>query len=354
MQRAVEQSVDGLISIELSNERGDSVEVMNLGGIIHRWETQSASGEPVNIVLGYPHLQSYLKDPAYHGAIVGRYCNRISRGRFSLHGTTYQLETNEGKNHLHGGDQGLHRRIWAIEDVQKNSVSLSLHSEAGDQGYPGNLQIGLTYTLDEEGELDITWEAASDEDTIVSLTSHGYFNLSGSGDILDHYVRIPADHYTPIDDAGIPSGELRAVNDSVFDLRHFTRLAEVVSDNAAEIRTSCGLDHNYALGRTGEFKLCAQLVSPLTGLLLDVYSTLPGLQCYSGNHLQKFGVHGSHEGICLEAQHYPDSPNQPHFPAAVLRQGDCVRHHIRYSVSPVDVEQLLDTVASHSHFARTS
>jgi aldose 1-epimerase len=328
--------------IELRNIRGDRVSIMPLGGILREWEIAVGSGEPVNIILGYLHARSYLKDTAFHGAIAGRYCNRIAQSQFSIGDNSYTLAANEGQHHLHGGPEGFNRRTWTVEEQGGNHLVLSLLSPHGDQGYPGNLKVTVRYTLDDEGALNIDWHAISDTDTVVSLTSHGYFNLAGSGDILDHHLRIPAAHYTPVDSELIPTGEIRSVEGTVLDLRQFTRLGDVLTSEDSEIQTCDGLDHNWAGGVPGEMQLRAELVSTRTKLLLAVSSTLPGLQCYTGNHLQGNGIHGCHEGVCLEPQHYPDSPNQPNFPSPLLRAGDAMRHRIRYQISKVDTDRLLE------------
>lgn len=328
-------------TIELRNARGDRVEIMPLGGIIREWEIAVGSGEPVNIILGYLHARSYLKDTAFHGAIAGRYCNRIANSQFSIGDKKITLTANEGQHHLHGGPDGFSRRIWSIEEQSESHLVLGLHSPHQDQGYPGNLNVTLRYTLDDEGALNIDWQAVSDADTVVSITSHSYFNLAGCGDILEHYLRIPAAEYTPVSEDLIPTGEICSVEGRAVDLRKFTRLGDVLASDDPEIQLADGLDHNWAAGAPGEMQLRAELVSKRSNLLLAVSSTLPGLQCYTGNHLQSNGIHGCHEGVCLEPQYYPDSPNHPNFPSAQLRAGDVMRHRISYQVSEVDTELLL-------------
>jgi aldose 1-epimerase len=328
-------------SIDLRNTRGDRVSIMPLGGILREWEVAVGPGEPINIILGYLHSSSYLKDTAFHGAIAGRYCNRIANSQFSIGGKRFTLAANEGAHHLHGGPDGFNRRIWSVEEQGENYLELGLLSPHQDQGYPGNLKVTLRYTLDDEGALNIDWQAVSDADTVVSITSHGYFNLAGCGDILEHYLRIPATEYTPVNEDLIPTGEIRSVEGRALDLRQFTRLGDVLDSDDPEIQLADGLDHNWAAGAPGEMQLRAELVSKRTGLLLAVSSTLPGLQCYTGNHLQSNGIHGCHEGVCLEPQYYPDSPNHPNFPSAQLRAGDVMRHRISYRVSEVDAELLL-------------
>ncbi len=318
--------------VELSNSRGDSIQILTLGGIIREWHVAMSKNEPVNIVLGYPHNTSYLHDTAYHGAITGRYCNRIANSQYSLNGASHHLTSNEGPHQLHGGPIGFSKRLWTIKERTKQSLTLSLFSEEGDQGHPGNLQIQICYTLDDNGHLDIQWQAESDQDTYVSLTSHAYFNLAGCGDICDHDLQICADQYTPQDASLIPTGAISDVTGSILDLRNFHRLGDIVSSEDPEILSYGGLDHNWAFACDGQLKTMAQLRSHRSGLRLTVKSTLPGLQCYSGNHLQANGIHGCHEGLCLEPQYYPDSPNRPDFPSPLLRQGQTMSHTIRYEV----------------------
>ena len=331
-------------TIELSNARGDSLCVLNLGAIIKEWNINTAEHGMINTVLGYLHEQSYLKDTAYHGAMIGRYCNRIANCCFSIGTQKHQLVSNAAPHHLHGGPQGFASRIWNIEECDKQSVTLSLHSADGDQGYPGNLDVWLRYTLDDDGALDIEWQAQTDCDTVVSLTNHAYFNLSGSGDTRDHYLRIAASHYTPAAADMIPTGEIRSLEGSVLDLRKYTLLDQLLDSDDPEIVQCGGLDHNWVTDSGDEMKLCAELLCPNTQLLLQTSSILPGLQCYTGNHLSGNGIHGCHEGVCLETQHYPNSPNEPRFPSPLLRAGETVRHRTRHLINQVNAEEILANV----------
>ncbi|MEH6581345.1 MAG: aldose epimerase family protein [Halioglobus sp.] len=327
--------------IDLSNARGDSLRLLTLGATIKEWNINTRGHGLINTVLGYPHEQSYLMDTAYHGAIAGRYCNRIANSRFTLGTEQYQLLSNEGPHHLHGGPQGFYNRLWHIEERDRQSLTLSLHSADGDQGYPGNLDVRLRYTLNDDGALDIEWQAQSDRDTVVSLTNHAYFNLAGCGDIRDQYLRIAASHYTPVTKDLIPTGEIRPVAGTVLDLRNFTLLDQLLNSDDSEITAHGGLDHNWAIDSGG---VCAELLCPRTQLLLQASSTLPGLQCYTGNNLLAHGTHGCHEGVCLETQHYPNSPNEPGFPSPLLRAGETQRHHTRYHISEVNAEETLANV----------
>lgn len=327
--------------IELCNARGDSAVIMSFGGIIREFNIATEQHGLLNIVLGYPHTQSYLKDRAFHGAIAGRYCNRIAGSSFDLDGQTYTLPSNEGSHQLHGGPDGFNRRMWNVVEHSDQRLHLSLFSADGDQGYPGNLHISLIYILDDNGTLSIDWQASADANTVVSLTSHAYYNLAASGDVMSHWLRIPADAYTPVNEDMIPTGEIRSVSGSALDMREFTQLKDVLHSADPELKACDGLDHNWAFGPAQDLQLRAELLCPDTNLLLTTHSSLPGLQCYSGNHLLANSTHGNHEGICLEPQYYPDSPNKPQFPSPVLRAGEVMRHSICYQVSHVDAAALL-------------
>lgn len=333
-----------LTALTLRNARGDSIRVLTSGATLTEFNFATDDHGDINLILGYPHESSYLSDTAYHGAIAGRYCNRIANSAFTLDGQVFNLDGNENQHHLHGGSLGFNRRIWEVEQQQENAVSLRLHSADGDQGYPGNLDVLLHYRLSDTGALDIKWQATTDQDTIVGLTSHAYFNLAGHGDILDHYLRIPASHFTPIDKELIPTGEVRSVENTALDLRQFAHLRERIASDDPLIATLDGFDHNWAFESSGDFALRAQLLCPESKLLLSVSSSLPGLQCYSGNLLAANGVHGCHEGLCLEPQYYPDSPNQPHFPSPLLRAGETVTHQLRYEIAEVDTDFIEGTI----------
>lgn len=307
--------------------------VLSLGAIIKEWYVNTDSHGIINTVLGYPREESYLDDTAYLGAIAGRYCNRIANSRFKIGSVQYELLSNSGSHHLHGGPQGFYSKNWRIVTHSRRSVTLALRSEDGDQGYPGNLEVQLRYTLDDDGGLSIEWEAQSDRDTVVSLTNHAYFNLSGSGDIRGHYLRIAASHYTPTNADMVPTGEIQHVAGSILDLRRFTLLDSLLNSNELEITSRGGLDHNWVVD---EGDLCAELYCPQTQMLLQTSSSLPGLQCYTGNHLQNTGMHGRHEGACLETQHFPNSPNEPDFPSPVLRAGETLKHETRHLIREVE------------------
>ena len=327
--------------VTLYNEPGDSAVILTLGGILCELNIMTTDRKPINIVLGFSQLARYRDDSEYHGAIVGRYANRIAHSRFSIDNTVYTLEPNEGNHLLHGGSEGFHRRIWTIKEQTHNSCTLQLRSADRDQGFPGNLQVLLRYTLNNNRALDINWQATTDKDTPVGLSSHGYFNLAGQGDIYDHFLRIPIAHYTPVNDECIPTGEISKVQDTCMDLRNFSSLRAVLSCNDRMLAPFDGLDHNWARGSSGEMLLSAELLCPATNLLLQVRSTLPGIQCYTGNYLETPSGHGRHSGVCLEPQYYPNSPNEPGFPSPLLKAGETVRHWIQYRVAEVDAAAYL-------------
>ena len=322
-------------ALDLVNKRRDTLRILTLGAIIKEWKVRTKTHGVINTVLGYPHEQSYLSDTDYHGAIVGRYCNRIANGRFSIGAQKYELLRNKGPHHLHGGPHGFSVKNWSIESKTTNGVSLSLRSEDGDQGYPGNLNVWVHYSLDDEGGLTIDWQARTDRDTVVSLTNHTYFNLSGCDDIRSHYLRISASQYTPTDEDMVPTGEMRSVTGSVLDLQQLTPLDPLLDSDDPEITSRGGLDHNWAIDQG---HLCAELYCPQTQLLMQTNTTLPGLQCYTGNHLSRSGHHASHGGVCLETQYFPNSPNEPKFPSPVLNAGKTMHHQTRFLIREVDLQ----------------
>ncbi|MEU4572982.1 aldose epimerase family protein [Nonomuraea sp. NPDC023979] len=276
--------------------------VLSYGAIL---QTLEVSG--VNVVLGLPTLDDYLTRSRYFGAVVGRYGNRIARGRFTLDGTEHTLPVNNGPNSLHGGADGFDRRAWTVADVTGSSITLTLTSPDGDQGYPGTLTASVTYTLDGDA-LRLDYAAETDAPTVLNLTNHSYFNLAGGGDVLGHVVRIAADHYLPVDDGKIPTGERAPVKGTVFD---FT------TPHAVGERFGGAYDHCYVLDGG------VTVVEPVSGRTMEVTTTEPGVQFYAGGMLDGVATpFGPHAGLCLETQHFPDSPNQPGFPSTVLRPGE--------------------------------
>jgi aldose 1-epimerase len=314
----------------LTNANGIELKAMSYGGIITSLRVPDRSGKMDDIVLGFNRLDGYLKDPPYFGAIIGRYGNRIGKGQFALDGKTYKLATNNGPNHLHGGNKGFDKVVWKVEPVGQNGLAFSRVSPDGEEGYPGNLQVRVTYTLTDKNELIVDYRASTDKATPVNLTQHSYFNLAGqaSGDILGHELTLQADRYTPVDDTLIPTGELAPVDGTPFDFRKSTAIGARINNDDPQLKAGKGYDHNWVLNRSGNgLQPAARVVEPKTGRTLEIATTEPGIQFYSGNFLDgtitgKGGAVYKHRtGFCLETQHFPDSPNQPKFPTTTLRPG---------------------------------
>jgi aldose 1-epimerase len=312
----------------LTNGKGLRVRIMTYGATVVSLETPDRAGRTADIVLGFDTLEGYLGVNPYFGSIVGRYANRIAKGRFSLDGITYKLATNNGENHLHGGIRGFDKVVWKAEPVREIGsvgVRLGYLSRDGEEGYPGNLSVTVVYTLTEADELKISYEAITDKPTPVNFTNHSYFNLAGQGegDILGHELMINADAYTPVDEGLIPTGEILPVKGTSMD---FTVL-KAIGARIAEVKG--GYDHNFVLrGGGGRLELAAEVYEPSTRRVLEIDTTEPGIQFYTGNFLDgtitgKGGkVYKQHYGFCLETQHFPDSPNQPGFPSTILRPGE--------------------------------
>lgn len=322
----------------LTNKSGDEVKITNYGGIVTSWVTKDKSGNKSNIVLGFDSLSGYLQKPPYFGAIIGRYGNRIGNAQFTLNGTTYKLATNDGKNNLHGGQKGFDKVVWDATPSTDATASLTLSylSPDGEEGFPGNLKTTVKYTLTDDNELLIQYEAETDKATPVNLTNHSYFNLTGDAgkSILDHKLWIDADAYTPVDAGLIPTGKLVNVKGTPFD---FTQ-AKKIGDHISQVPG--GYDHNFVLNnKGGGQKLAAWLQDSLSGRKLEVFTTEPGLQFYSGNFLDGSIQNrddkkiAKHNALCLETQHFPDSPNQPSFPSTILQPGEKYNTVTRYKVS---------------------
>jgi aldose 1-epimerase len=321
----------------LKNGYGTEVQLTNYGGIITSIKAPDRNGRIADIVLGYDNLDGYLKSSPYFGAIVGRYANRIARGKFTLDGETYTLPVNNGPTSLHGGIRGFDKVVWTakpFENKEGQGVVLEYTSRDGEEGYPGTLRVRVTYTLAADDRLIVDYRANADKATPVNLSQHTYWNLSGdaSKSILDHFIVINADSITPVDSTLIPTGEIRPVEGTPFDFRNPKRIGKDIDQKQDDqIRYGNGYDHNFVLRRINpapnSFTLAAQLVDPSSGRVLDVQTTEPGLQFYSGNFLDgtitgKGGaVYRFRNGLCLETQHYPDSPNHPNFPTTIVRPG---------------------------------
>lgn len=317
----------------LTNAHGLEVRAITYGAIIVSLRAPDRAGRMDDIVLGHDSLAGYLRGSPYFGAIVGRYANRIAKGRFTLDGETYQLATNNGPNHLHGGIKGFDKVVWRAAPFQNDSgvgVVFTHTSPDGDEGYPGTLAARVRYTLTDGNELIVDYHATTDRATPVNLTQHTYFNLAGDGrrDMLAHELWINADSFTPVDSTLIPTGEVAAVEGTPFDFRTPTAIGARIGADVQQVRFGGGYDHSFVLRKEDAVLThAARVVEPSTGRTLDVYTTEPGLQFYSGNFLDgsitgKSGrVYRHRYGLCLETQHFPDSPNQPRFPSTILRPG---------------------------------
>jgi aldose 1-epimerase len=317
----------------LSNVRGTELRVITYGGIIVSLRTADRDGRFDDIVLGHDDVEGYVVSNAYFGALVGRYANRISGGRFTLDGVDYQLAQNNGRNHLHGGVRGFDKVVWAAEPfTHKGARGLSLRhrSADGDEGYPGALSARVTYALTDHNELIVDYKAGTTRPTPLNLTQHTYWNLAGDAadDVMAHELTIAASRFTPLDGELVPTGAVGPVADTPFDFRTPRRVGERIDDDDEQLRYAGGYDHNFVLDRSGDgLSHAARLYEPMTGRVVDVHTTEPGLQFYTGNFLNatirgKGGrVFRHRAGLCLETQHFPDSPNKPHFPSTILRPG---------------------------------
>ncbi len=318
----------------LSNGSGFEARIMTYGGIIVSLKSPDNNGDYSDVVHGFDSLDGYLAEHPYFGALIGRYGNRIARGRFTLDGRTYSLATNNDANHLHGGLQGFDKVVWAAKPFETDDgpgLELTYLSPDGDQGYPGELAAKVTYTLG-DAELRIDYHATTNKPTVLNLTNHSYFNLKDGGrsTILDHELTIEADHYTPIDPTSIPTGQPTSVRETPFDFREPTKIGARIEQKNEQLANGLGYDHNWVLRRSTskELELAARLYEASTGRVMEVLTTEPGVQFYSGNFLDgsvtgKGGVkYQQRSALCLETQHFPDSPNQEAFPSTVLRPGE--------------------------------
>ena len=326
--------------VTLANGSGLEVDIISYGGIITRLVTPDAEGNPGDIVLGLDSLDDYLASNAYLGALIGRYANRIARGQFVLDGRIWQLETNDGLHHLHGGGQGFDRKNWCVKPFTTDTVAgvvMTLVSPDGDQGYPGTLETQVTCELTNQNELDMRFSATTDKPTIVNLTQHSYFNLAVAGDVLDHQLMINADRMTPVGDGLVPTGDVQPVEGTPFDFRQAKPIGRDISAADAQLALGSGYDHNFVLKDVAdsELVLAARVTEPGTGRILELLTSQPGMQLYSGNFLDgtlrgKGRALASHSGFCLEPQYFPDSPNQPGFPSTTLTPGETYESRIVY------------------------
>jgi aldose 1-epimerase len=326
----------------LRNAAGMEVSLATWGAMVVDLKVPDRNGAFADVSLGFTRLEPYFTQSPYFGCATGRYANRIAKGRFTLDGKTYQLATNNAPNHLHGGKRGFDKRVWTAKVISSGdepAIEFSRRSPDGEEGYPGNLDVKITYTLRKNNTLRIDYEAVTDQATIINLTNHTYFNLAGagSGTIRSHLLRIKSGKFTPVDATLIPTGELKSVDGTPMDFRAATAIGARLE---AVGGTPVGYDHNYVLNKSffGGMRAVAELYEPKSGRLMTVHTDQPGIQFYSGNFLDgtvrgKGGVYRQWDGLCLETQHFPDSPNQPNFPSTVLRPGQTYRTSTAYSFS---------------------
>ena len=330
----------------LTNDRGLTTQITNYGGTIVTLRTPDRAGVLGDIVLGFDSLADYQARSPFFGCITGRYANRIANGKFTLDGVTYALATNNGPNHLHGGLRGFDKVVWQAETAESaDAVTLHLHYVSGDgeENYPGTLQASVSYTLTNRNELRIDYRATTDKPTILNLTNHTYFNLAGQGKILDHLMMIDADRFTPVTAALIPTGELPTVAGTPFDFRTPTPIGARIAQHDEQLRFGGGYDHNWVLNHPEKgLRKVITVTEPTSGRRLDVATSQPGVQFYTGNMMPdalpgKGGqVYTKRSGFCLETQHFPDSPNQPHFPTTVLQPGEQYHETTVFAFSTIE------------------
>ena len=320
----------------LTNRRGMQARITNYGGIIVSLTAPDRAGKFGDVVLGYDTLAAYVKRNPMFGALVGRYAGRIANAQFTLDGIEYQLaRAGRGPHHIHGGAKGFDKQVWQAEPLpQRDGAALALHyiSADGEEGYPGKLSVTVTYTLTDKNELRLDYQATTDKDTIINFTNHSYFNLAGAGDVLRHQITLDADRFTVFGEGLIPTGEIRTVKDTPLDLRQPTDIGARIDDKDAQLLLGRGYDHNFVLNhKAGVLGLAAKVVEPVSGRVMEVLTTEPGVVFYTANGFDgsivgKGGqAYGKRAGLCLETQHFPDSPHHPQFPSTVLRKGATYR-----------------------------
>ena len=332
-----------VIRYSLTNSNGVSLDVLSLGAIIQRWRL----GNDTDIVLGFDDLDGYLQDGSYLGTTIGRYANRIGQGKFSLNGEQHNLSINLAGNTLHGGRDGFDKRLWRVSVIREQdspAIELSIISKDGDQGFPGTLHMRVIFTLTEDNCLRIDYHAESDKDTVFNPTQHSYFNLAGQekGPVVNHQLQVFADHFTPADETGVPTGEIADVEGSDFDLRSLQSIGDLLDRKDPRLKVTNGLDHNWCLN----VKSCSDLphlvanvIDPQSGRQMQVKTTMPGMQVYTANFIEqgmngKNGAqYGPYHAFCLETQFYPDAPNKPHFPQATLKKGETFHSVTEYQLT---------------------
>ena len=326
----------------LKNDKGNEVAITNYGGAITAIMVPDKNGKLANVIQGHDNIDSVINSPEpFLSTLVGRYGNRICKGKFTLDGKEYTLSVNNGPNHLHGGPTGFHARVWDVVKASQNSLALKYVSKDGEEGFPGTLTMGVVYTWTDDNELVIEYEGTTDKKTIVNMTSHGFFSLSGIANptpsAMNVVCTINADHYVPIDETSIPTGEIRSVKNTPFDFTTPHVVGERIDADDVQIKNGAGYDHCFVLNKKepGELSFAAKIIEPTSGRTMEVYTTEPGIQFYSDNWADGFsGSQGStyprRSALCFEAQHIPDSPNRPYFPSVVLKPGDVYRQKTVY------------------------
>ena len=324
----------------LTNKNGVEVSITNYGGTVVSIKVPDRNGVFEDVVAGYDNVQDYVAGKNNFGGTIGRYANRIGHAEFVLNGVTYKLAKNNGENHLHGGIRGFNKVLWTADDIANPKLPV-LHlrylSRDGEEGYPGNLNVSVSFALTDKNELKIDYQATSDKDTVINLTNHSYFNLAGTGNVLGHQLTLFASRFTPVDSGLIPTGELRRVDGTPFDFRKSTAIGSRIGENDEQLKRGNGYDLNWLLdtGGDGKPKLGARVIEPKTGRVLEVWTTEPAIQFYSGNSLDgnshdKGKTYESRSAFCLETQHFPDSPNHANFPSTLLRRGAHYRSETIY------------------------
>ncbi|BDD12218.1 aldose 1-epimerase (plasmid) [Fulvitalea axinellae] len=334
----------------LTNDKGMTVKVTDFGATLADIQVPDKAGNSESVILGFDECGGYAQEQAYIGATVGRYANRIEHGKFSVDGQEYQLPVNNGENHLHGGPEAMDKTLWKLAGTSTTDteakVTFRTSSPDGFNGYPGNLEVSVSFVLDNENRLNIRYHATTDKDTIINLTNHSYFNLSGNlrDNCLKHEIKLQAGKYTPIKANMIPTGELADVDDSPFDFKSFETIGAKMNFDHEQIDLALGFDHNFVLNNKGgnEPTLSAEAVDHASGRVMRLYSTQPGMQFYTGNYLDggymgKEGrIYEKYDGFCFETQAFPDSPNQEHFPSPLLKAGEAYEHSAIFEFGLVD------------------
>ena len=325
----------------LKNSQGTQAKICNYGGIVTSLKVADKNGNFGDVVLGYDNLDGYLKASPHFGCIVGRYGNRIAGARFNLNGKEYTLAKNNGQNSLHGGIKGFDKVVWSVVKATGNSLELQYTSKDGEEGFPGNLNVTVIYTLTEDNGLQIDSTATTDKATHCNLTHHSYFNFAGKGDVLNHVVQINADRFTPVDANLIPKGELRPVKGTPLDFLSPHKIGARIENDDEQLKLGKGYDHNWVLNKpvAGKLTHAGTVSEPTSGRVMEVWTTEPGMQFYTGNFLdgsitgKGSWTYQQRNGFCMEPQHYPDSPNQPNFPTTVLKPGQTYKSTIIYRFS---------------------